>query len=165
MRIAVTTAYGYWGNVSPDTVFKPDSTQMVGGGETAMFWLSRALAERGHQIDMFYDSSRPGNYGGINVLPKAMKLPMLMATDYDVLIAWEDTEAIAVNHRAKFVIYAVQCNTMQIGILDYGIDMYQAVSKWHCDTLFSSDSIIDDTKFMLVPNGVDLRRYQQQPAV
>ena len=134
-----------------------------------MFWLSRGLADAGHMIDLFYDSRRFGRYSGINVMPKQMKLSMLSCTDYDVLISWEDLEAVEVHHRARKVILAVQCNTLDMAARDIGVDIYQVVSNWHAQTLLDSDPSLlaraDSYRNRLytLPNGVDLARYDHPP--
>lgn len=159
MRIAITTSYGYWGGVSPSDLFLPGSPHQIGGGETACFWLSRALAAAGHTVDLFYDCARHGKSFGIQTYPKALKIPMLQSVDYDLLISWEDQEAVAINHRARKVIYAVQCNHLAMGVMDVGIDAYQCVSNWHVNFLQSVDPTVDKRKFFVIPNGVDLERY------
>lgn len=137
---------------------------MIGGGETALMWLSRGLAQAGHDVDLFYDTARPGNYEGINFLPKALREHLLSTKDYDVLISWEDLPAARMSHRAKFVIFAIQCNAVDSGITDWGIDRYQVVSNWHQETIYLSDQRITPSKFLIFPNGVDLRRYEQPHA-
>lgn len=164
MRVAVTTAYGYWSAWSPDDIFEPGGKGMIGGGETAMIWLSTGLAAAGHDVDLFYDTARPGNYHGVNYLPKTLREHLLASKDYDLLIAWEDYPAISMAHRAKCVILAMQCNQLEMGVRDYGVDAYQAVSRWHVNRLITSDPTapLNPEKFFVFPNGVDLRRYEQQ---
>lgn len=160
MEIAVTTSFGYWGGVTPDDVLQPGAGAMVGGGETAMFHLTRALARAGHQVTLFYDSRRFATYDGVRVLPKHLRTPLLQSQDWDLLISWEDVQALDVNHRAGRVIYAVQCNTMFMGPRTSGVDAYQGVSRWHRSQLRSTDPTnIPDSEFLLLPNGVDLARY------
>jgi glycosyltransferase involved in cell wall biosynthesis len=165
LRVAVTTSYGYWGSVTPDALFhRPsDGGAMLGGGETAMYWLSRALSRIPNtRVDLFYDC-RAGHYDGIDVYPKALAQPMLMSADYDLLIAWEDLGILATNHRARKVIYAVQCNHLGLGVLESGVDYVQCVSNWHVQTLrnaeFNPVLSGNPNRFFTVPNGVDLRRY------
>jgi len=163
MKVCITTSYGHWGSFSPTDLFSPGAENMIGGGETAMLWQARALAKAGHDVKLFYDVRRPGNYYGIDFLPKAFKIPFITSYDFDVLISWEDVESLGVRHRADLVIYSIQCNSMQIGVLDHGIDWYQCVSEWHVNQMFSSDRTVDPNKFFIVPNGVDLERYNQKP--
>jgi glycosyltransferase involved in cell wall biosynthesis len=134
-----------------------------------MFWLSRGLVDRGHHVDLFYDSRRFGVDAGISIMPKGMKLSMLSCTDYDVLISWEDLESIEVFHRARKVVLAVQCNTLDMAARDVGVDIYQTVSNWHADELVRSDPSLQARevsyreRLLVFPNGIDLARYANPP--
>lgn len=165
LRVAVTTSYAQWGNFHPNDIFEPGAPNMVAGGETSMLWLAKGLAKAGNRVDLMYDTRRPGTYHGVNFLPTSLRVPLLTSTDYDVLISWEDSHSVEIHHRAPLVIYAAQCNTMHLGIRDHGIDGYQCVSEWHTRQMASTDPVVDPAKFFVVPNGVDLERYKQQPMV
>ncbi len=165
LRIAVITSYSHWGSFHPNDVWEPgpNKTAMVAGGETAMLWLARGLAEAGNEVTIFYDTPRSGTYHGVRFLPTTLKTMLLCTTDFDVLLSWEDIETMGTNHRALLSIYAVQCNTMQVGARDIAIDGYQMVSEWHVNQLYSTDPSVTASKFFIVPNGVDLERYKQGP--
>lgn len=47
--------------------FCPDDyeTPGLGGGESSIVLLTRALAQRGHKVEVFNDSWKPGEYNGV----------------------------------------------------------------------------------------------------
>lgn len=162
MRIFVCTNYRYWEWQPPD-MFEP-SDHMVAGGETASVNLSVQLAQRGHEVMHFQHGLHPQHYRGVDFFPKELARQMVPSMKADVLIAWEDPEAVSWNHRCDLVIFPMQTNALQIGALDWGIDYYQAVSNWHRETLIASDSSLPLSvrdKFVVIPNGVNLERYAQ----
>lgn len=163
MRIFVCSAYSYW-NWEPPDMFEP-SENMVAGGETASVNLAVQLAARGHEVFYFHGSLKPRRYKGVDFLPKSYARQMVPHMHGDVLIAWEDMDAVAWNHECDLVVLAMQTNFMQMGALDWGVDYYQAVSKWHVETLLRSDQTLPERareKFVIFPNGVNMERYDQE---
>ena len=168
MRIFITSGYSYWGQLDPRTIFEPvDGAGQTAGGETAMVQTATQLAKRGHEVLLFHDIARPTRYRGVDYLPKDHALKIVTRLKGDVLISWEDPRPLGMNHTCDLVIYSMQTNSMTMTILDYGVDYYQAVSRWHVETLLRSDlSLSPDRarpKFFLSPNGVDPARYQNRP--
>uniref|UniRef100_A0A6M3KI03 Putative glycosyltransferase n=1 Tax=viral metagenome TaxID=1070528 RepID=A0A6M3KI03_9ZZZZ len=153
MRVLFTTAYGYWGAWNPSDLDDPGCLTMIAGGEQAMIRLSQHLARKGHEVIVFYDVRKSGRYDGVDYLPKDMAIPMLMNMDHDIHISFECVPTIEIASRSKVVIYAMQCNTMDIRSRDILVDRYQCVSRWHAGTVYATDPTVSSHKFLLIPNG------------
>jgi len=160
LRVFVTSGYGYWGNFLP-TDLELGQTQ-IGGGETAMIQTSRLLAERGHQVTVFYNVQRPGQYHGVDYLPIDMLVPMICQMEHDVLISWDNPSVFRFADRSKVHILAFQLNDAHVGAFDHTIEMYFHPSKWHADRFCKLYPEMSTTKVRSrITNGVDPKRYSE----
>ena len=131
MRILVVSGYGYWGNFLPTDLDKGE--KQIGGGETAMIQISRELAKQGHEVIVFYNTARSGQYDGVDYLPDNLFIPMICQLKHDVLISWDNPHIFRYADQAALRILAFQLNDTFIGSYDYTIDMYMHPSLWHAE--------------------------------
>lgn len=159
MRMFVSSGYSYWGNFTPDDIGGEDI--QVGGGETAMIKTSEALARRGHDITVFHDIKRPGDYNGVRYLPTNLFVPMVCQAEHEVLVGWDYTHVFRYADRAKVRICAFQLNDAQIGVYDHAIDLYMHPSQWHADRFHELYPEMSTTKIRAgVTNAVDMSKFQ-----
>jgi glycosyltransferase involved in cell wall biosynthesis len=160
MRIIVCSGYGYWGELTPNDL-KSDERQ-IGGGETAMFSLSKELASLGHEVIAFYDMARPGRYDGVDYLPSTMYVQIVTNMEHDVLVSWDYPHAFRFNDRAKVHVLALQLNDTYVGPFDYTIDRYFHPSQWHSTRFHKLYPEMSTTKSVArITNGIDHMRYTQ----
>lgn len=160
MRIIICSAYNYWGDITPNDL-KSD-TKQIGGGETAMFSVSRELAALGHEVIAFYDNHAPGQYDGVDYLPTTLYVPFVTNMEHDVLVSWDFPHALRFNDRAKVHTLAFQLNDTTIGPFDHVIDLYFHPSQWHADMFHKLYPEMSTTKSVpRITNGIDHTRYTQ----
>lgn len=161
MRILVASAYSYWGPFLPTDI--EEGKIQVGGGETAMIKTAQHLAQRGHQVMVFYDVARPGHYNGVDYLPTDMLVPMICQYEHDALISWDNPHVFRYADRSKVRVLAFQLNDAQIGVFDHTIDMYWHPSKWHEQRFQKLYPEMSTTKSVSkITNAVDPRRYEKE---
>lgn len=158
MKIFVISGYGYWGDVTPDDLYKGD--RQVGGGETAMISVSRELAKLGHDVTVFYDVKEFGRYSGVHYMPTELYVPMITRYHCDVLVGWDASFAFRFCDHADKRVLAFQLNDSQVGVYDWTIDHYFHPSKWHQDRFKVLYPEISSEKcFSKMTNGIDFDRY------
>lgn len=162
MKFYVVSGYGYWGGFKPTDLRDPKSANQVGGGETAMVNMSRELAALGHDVTVFYNVARPGDFEGVHYLPFQMFEAMACWTEFDVLVSWDYAQAFKYADRARCHIMAFQLNDAQVGVFDHVIDRYFCPSDWHAKRFQGLYPEITPAKVRSkLTNGLDAIRYVQ----
>lgn len=160
MRIIVCSGYGYWSGICPEDL--KSETIQIGGGETAMFSISRELAAMGHEVIAFYDTPRATRYDGVDYLPNSMYIQTVTNLEHDVLVSWDFSHAFRFNDRAKVHVLAFQLNDAFIGVFDHAVDMYFHPSQWHSEMFHRLYPEMSTTKSIpRITNGIDHTRYTQ----
>jgi len=162
MRIFCVSAYNYWGDFLPTDLDNGD--RQIGGGETAMMQMARALAKRGHEVVVFYDIARPGKYDGVDYMPTSMFQGMVCSMEHDVLVSWDNVYVFRFAVRSKMNVLAFQLNDTDVGIFDTAIDRYFHPSEWHRDMFIKnySDQINRKKCRSQMTNGIDPNRYVKE---
>ena len=119
MRIFVVSAYGYWGDVSPEDFH---GTRQIGGGETAMMHVSKELAALGHEVFVFYNTPRGQKFDGVDYVPMKFFTNMACSIEHDVLVSWDSPAALRFASRQKKTVLAFQLNDTYVGPFSYVID-------------------------------------------
>ena len=162
MRILVVSGYGYWGGFLPTDL--DEGSRQIGGGETAMIQVSRALAQQGHEVIVFYDTARSSQYDGVDYLPSNLFIPMVCQLKHDVLVSWDNPHIFRYADQAALRILAFQLNDTFIGPYDYTIDLYMHPSLWHAERYHGIYPEMDSRKSRTrITNGIDPARYNPSP--
>jgi glycosyltransferase involved in cell wall biosynthesis len=161
MKIMVMCAYAYWGDFTPDDIFdKTAKDVQVGGGETAMIYISTELAKLGHEVTVFYDVGYFGRYRGVDFMPTGMAIGEICNREFDVLVSWDAPWAFRFRDRAKVHVQAFQLNDIEIGVYDWAIDLYMHPSMWHAKRFKELyPDITAEKQKAMVTNGIDFSRY------
>ncbi len=161
MRVFIVGAfYTYWGNWHPRDMDDPEAGNQVAGGETAMVKSAEGFAAGGAETYVFYHG-QSCQYKGVNYVPIDLFERMSSTINHDLLMSWEVPRIFTIATRSKMRWLAFQCNFSDVGVFDRIIDKYVFVSDWQATSLKSRDRNLDTRKFLVCPNGVDLRRYEQ----
>jgi glycosyltransferase involved in cell wall biosynthesis len=160
-KIFVVSGYGYWGDFLPTDL--DEGEKQIGGGETAMIQISRALSNLGHDVTVFYDVARSDRYDGVNYLPSNLFVPLATQMRHDVLVSWDNSAAFRFADKARLRILAFQLNDTFIGPYDYTVDMYMHPSKWHAERYHELYPEMDGRKSRpRITNGIDPARYNPE---
>jgi len=151
----------YWGAFNPSVV---DTDRMIGGAELAMIHVSRELAQRGHNLTVFYSQvDGPGEYDGV-VWKNASDYSPREA--YDVLIYWDSSVRagggiLNLDPAAHLLVVEMQC--AHAGIRPgHRFDWVTPKSEWHQRFLGLVNPLITPEKCYVMPNGVDVSRYTKR---
>ena len=122
---------------------------------------AEGFARNGAETYVFYHGQR-ANYRGVSYLPIGLYEAMAVNIDHDLLLSWEEPRVFNIASRSKLRWLSFQCNHSEAGVFDRVIDKYIFVSHWHAGSMHSRDRTMDTKKFIICPNGIDLRRYRQK---
>ena len=125
-----------------------------------MLQTARSLAKLGHEVIVFHDTARSGQYHGVDYLPTGLFPSMVCSLEHDVLVSWDNPHAFRFADRSRLHVLAIQLNDAQIGIYDYAIDKYFHPSEWHVERFLKLYP--EMTKEKCLPrftNGIDPKRY------
>lgn len=142
MRIAFYhLTHRQWDGSTPDR-------EPLGGTQTAIAGLSRALAGLGHEVTVFGTPARPGPVDGVLYLPAALMTGYLRQHPVDVMVSTGNTELLhagltgplhlfwAHNDYCHFVQgQAADRHAAFAALLAQRVDKVVAVSAWHAELL------------------------------
>lgn len=122
----------------------------LGGSESALVFMARALADRGHDVDVYTRCTSPGQYDGVDYHDVATLKTDALARDWDVFVALRFAGALHGELRAGLKI--LWCQDVLSGpgarpMLDNWVqhlDRFLFVSEWHrADTVKVFPEIAD----------------------
>ncbi len=154
-----------WGDTTPENL----AVNGMGGRETALINLGEAWAEAGHTVTQLVQVTEPYTRktaagGSITYASKNIAIEFLTNFSQDVLVSWEDPRLFAMPEIRQNIDFG--CIEMQVAHLvqnedgfDDFIDGYVCLSEWAGEFLADTDRRIDRRKISIIPNGVDLSRY------
>lgn len=154
-----------WGEITPETI-----NRGLGGRETALINLAKEWAYQGHEVFNFVPVQKkqqhlyPGNKI-VHYIPQSATKAVLSTIPFDVVISWEEPAVFSWPDVVETV--PVKLVGMQVAHLwmpedvEPNVDGYVCLSNWAKNFLHDfSDSGIALDKIEVVPNGVNLERYQ-----
>lgn len=157
---------------------KTVSEKSLGGSESAAYYLARELATRGHDVKLFTTHPEEGAWDGVQYIhcgepdescPFGAKFHFFAAnTPHDVLIVQRQPRAFHYQWASKVNI--LQCHDLalhrfanDVGGALWNISAITGVSDWHCDQI-AQVYPLHRAALTIVPNGVDLKLYEEIPA-
>jgi len=162
MRVAFTSGYSYWGNLSYNDLLGASlngQSKQLGGGETAMMMCALEWARAGHEVFLFAQCT-PGRQHGVDMMPDQLYVDFITSVDTDVLISWDLPHAFRFADRARARVLAFQLNHAEVGVFSHCIDQYWHPSRWHRDRFVNEWPEIEIKKTVpCLTNGVDVGRY------
>lgn len=143
----------------------PIETQSLGGSESALWFLARALAKRGHYVDVFCRCPQPGMYEGVTYMDISWYHRMATAKEWDWLICSRFFQYLGRPLRTRLNwlwTHDMPTNIgQQVAAVCYQLDQLVALSQFHKDAWIKEwehfEPIIWQSR-----NGVDthlLRKY------
>lgn len=162
MKLFVTSSYGYWGAFNPNDLRDPNAKRQIGGGETAMLNMAKAMAARGHDVTVFHDLDEAGEYDRVQYLPKELLVSLATVVPHDVLVAWDDPMTFRYCDKARKHVLCYQLNDAVVGVFDHVIDRYYHPSVWHAERFASMFNIPQSKQRVQLTNGIDPYRYTQE---
>jgi len=149
---------GQWGVLDPADV-EPGG-RGVGGRETALIYLSRILAERGHEVEVFARCKPQTSEAGV-LWRDVRGIERVGQRAYDVAVSFAGPAVWARGlFPGRYHVVHEQCAHLDVGNMDELVDRYFVLSDWQGWHLNHYDPAIDTNKMVTVGNGVDLRRYE-----
>ena len=139
----------------------------LGGSESALLYLARELAKRGHDVNVFCSCDEPGRYDGVNYHHAEDLIAFCDAQPQDVCIFSRLLETLAsASARVKILwlhdIAAIQYYIDALPALDHLIDRYFLISAWQQQG-FTDTFEFGKEKLFLTRNGVDLSLFDDPP--
>ncbi len=166
MKITQYLGESPWGDVTPATIAKSG----MGGRETCLVKISELWAEKGHEVVNLVSVEEPYTRrtdagGSITYASSTIATDYLTNFETNVLVSWEEPRILAVPEIRKNVEFG--CIEMQVAHLlnnmpgyDQFIDGYVCLSEWAAEFLAESDKKVPRQKISIIPNGVDLEKFQ-----
>ena len=107
----------------------------LGGSESALLYLARELAKRGHDVNVFCSCDQPGCYDGVSYHKAEDFVAFCNAHPQDVCVFSRVLETLAsANARVKILwlhdIANIQYYVDALPALDHLIDRYFLISSW-----------------------------------
>lgn len=130
----------------------------LGGSESALVFLARGLAERGHHVTVYTICDAPGEYDGVVYAPIAALDEGQRALDFDVFVSLRFPDLVERDVRAGLRMLWCQ-DLQQPGGLRASapwVDRFLFVSEWHRAHSISASPELGPIAAVL-PNGIDLR--------
>lgn len=139
----------------------------LGGSESAMLYMARELARRGHTVSVFCSCDTPGNYDNVGYRHEQEFLGYCQAARQDVCIFSRLYEPLVeANCRVKILwlhdIAGNQYYTSGLPVIDSHIDRYFVISDWQRQGYLEKFGF-DENRFYLTRNGVDLSLFDSKP--
>lgn len=149
---------GSWGPIEPGDVDR--GGRGLGGRETALIQVSRRLADAGHQVDVYTNTSEAKKYTDRYRWGPFRRAYRPGIRSYDVGISFDGPLVWARGGLpARVHVVHEQCAHLPVGQLAPLVDCYFVLSNWQGWHLNHYDRAIDTDKMVTVYNGIDLARY------
>lgn len=132
----------------------------LGGSESAMVFAARALAARGHHVDVFARCDAPGVYDDVTYHDVAALDEHARVRDWDVFVSLRFPDLLEKDIRAALRVLWCQDVVAQRPmeqVLSWA-DLLVFVSHWHRDTTVAAHPGLASAS-AVVPNGVDLSMF------
>lgn len=130
----------------------------LGGSESAMVFVARALAARGHTVDVYTMCDAPGEYDGVVYMDIAQLDADAKVRDWDVFVSLRFPDLVMKDIRASLRILWCQDvlpASMPVAGWASWVDQLVFVSEWHrVETIRRWPDIASISS--VVPNSVDL---------
>ena len=132
----------------------------LGGSESAVVFMARELARRGHRVRVFCSCERPGEYEGV-VYDDLTGFPEFVETgSCDVFVCCRHLGGLAAPVRSKVnVVWAHDAIpkpvARQMMSLMYKVDRLMVLSEFHKEQ-FGRHLRVPDERYVVTRNGVDL---------
>mgnify|MGYP001587663528 FL=1 len=132
MKIAVGSGLGtVWSTYDPRCLDE-DLGHTVAGGEGAMLRTSFALAERGHDVEVFAPTKGPTSYRGVRFRPLLDAHLAILTEPFDALCSWSDAAAIRCAPPTVRRIFVQQLNDMPQDLVFWrNVDVIVPASATH----------------------------------
>lgn len=138
----------------------------LGGSESALLYLARELARRGHEVNVFCTCDRPGQYDGVGYFPETELLTYCGSHPQDVTVFSRVYEPLAAARSRVKVLWlhdvAFSKYYDALPALDTHIDRYFAISRWQMGGYIDKFGF-ESQRFYLTRNGVDLSLFEGGP--
>jgi len=149
---------------SPIGVIPPDIYgKGVGGAELAMMSLMQTFAERGHEVRVYNDPLSPGDYEGVNYIPRKMFNPRAKR---DVLIVFRSPNPLMINATAELGIFWWSTDQYTVGsftVLAEKVRYCVTISPYHTQYHIKTYRI-DPNKIGHIDLGVRMKDYSIEVA-
>ena len=137
----------------------------VTGSEQALLFLAKAQAEAGHDVTCYMPVDKPTTTHGVKILDSAAAWPRYKKADTaDILISWLTADPLRNAGPKPLKILNVQINDWWLNSYDFHkhVDVFITCSEAHRKYLLSCAGAPTESRFAIIPNGVDLRRFADQ---
>lgn len=130
----------------------------LGGSESASLYIARSLARRGHDVTVFNNCPRPGNYDGVRYRPYGEIVAASRGSTYDVCVfsRFYDTAAVVGAYRKVLWLHDVAGIRYYSALPEFNrvFDRYFFIGQWQKDGYIKAYKI-PDHKTYVTRNGVD----------
>lgn len=140
----------------------------LGGSESAVVFMARELARRGHKVRVFCHCPRPGEYDGATYQDAADYRAFVAADECDVFICCRHLRGLTAPLRSQ--VYLLWCHDVmtapaaeQVSSLMYRVDRLLTLSEFHRAQCQRHLALPDDS-YVVTRNGVDLSLVEEATA-
>lgn len=162
LKVAQLSGLGtIWGEYSPDVLDVDGPT--VGGGESAMLETSFRLAELGHEVTCYYPGQE-ATYRGVHFQPLQRAITACARGEHSIVVSWS-ADVLHCLPKGVLRVFAQQLNDLPREPQFWAnLDLLVSPSQWHLDYLVKTFGPAGrPVSAAVVPNGVRLERYTDQP--
>lgn len=134
----------------------------LGGSETAMVQMARALAGRGHRVTVFCNCPRPGDYGHVRYLDNSSLTTAVLQERMDVLVVSRFFPALDLPWQAGLKVlwnHDILDKPAELAKRLDQIDLCLVLSQFHASGFSKRLPAIHD-KLALTANGLDMQLIQ-----
>ena len=137
----------------------------LGGSESAVVFMARALARRGHSVKVFCNCPRPGEYDGVTYEDAPEFAGFLATGTCDVLICCRHLRGLVGPVRSRLnVVWNHDILTREtapyLSSLMFKVDRLLVLSEFHKQQFQAHLSVPDD-RYVVTRNGVDVELVDQ----
>jgi glycosyltransferase involved in cell wall biosynthesis len=137
----------------------------LGGSESAVVFMARELARRGHTVRVFCRCQRPGEYEAVSYHDLADFPEFVEASECDVFICCRHLRALTAPVRSKVNVVwnhdlLQQAGAQYLMSLMYKVDRLFVLSEFHKQQFMRHLSLPED-RYLVTRNGVDLELVDQ----
>jgi glycosyltransferase involved in cell wall biosynthesis len=159
MKITFYSGTEMWGNIDPNS--DKAKGKMMGGAERAMLEWAAGLAALEHEVTVIGPCGEEGTYNGVRWIqrPHLRTGPSWQAEACDVYVACEVLQGFQHAQKARYRVFATQCNHYMLRERAAEIDMVVGVSNWHIAQLGRHEPAFHKIPVAVIPNGVTPARY------
>ena len=130
-----------------------DLDEGLGGSEECLVLWAESLAERGHQVRIFHNSSRPGEETtrrGVTYLPHVRFNPYQAR---DVLVTWKSVHPWSMGARAtRCIHWSSDVEQPWPAKMLNRIDVFLTLTSFHREAM----PWLESSKALVIPHGIDL---------